>query len=212
MALKCQRVAVTPSLYDGTAANNNLLLSLTQFHSLTHLLTHTDHITSQLTMGRKKVMKWRKNHPADDSSGKREYRDDRKDIELHGGSYPLEEVKAMPEYKNMVEQTSSKKTYALNIGYCGTSYQGLQTNEGAITIEGLLERALFLSGGIKECNFGNLQKVGWTRAARTDKGVHAIGQCVSMRLTVDSEPDFIQQVNTCLPEDIRLFAMTKTTK
>jgi hypothetical protein len=33
-----------------------------------------------------------------------------------------------------------------------------------------------------------------------------------MRLTVDSEPDFIQQVNTCLPEDIRLFAMTKTTK
>jgi hypothetical protein len=162
-------------------------------------------------MGRKQVKKWQKNNVPTDG-GQREYRDDRKDIEIHGGSYPLEEVKAMPEYAELVEQTASKRTFALNIGYCGTQYQGLQTNEGAITIEGLLERALFLSGGIKECNFGNLQKVGWTRAARTDKGVHAIGQCVSMRLTVDSEPNFIQQVNRFLPDDIRLFAMTKTTK
>lgn len=118
-------------------------------------------------MGRKQVMKWRKNNTPEEG-GQREHRDDRKDIEIHAGSYPIDEVKAMPEYAELVEQTASKRTYALNIGYCGSSYQGLQTNEGAITIEGLLERALFLSGGIKECNFGNLQKVGWTRAARTD--------------------------------------------
>ena len=163
-------------------------------------------------MGRKKVARWKKKNNDTNKDGKKEYRDDRKDIEIHGGSYLIEDVKAMPEYGHRVEQIASKRTFALNIGYCGSKYQGLQTNEGAVTIEGILERALFLGGGIKECNFGNLQKIGWTRAARTDKGVHAIGQCVSMRLMVDNEASFIDQVNAYLPDDIRVFTMTKTTK
>ena len=39
-----------------------------------------------------------------------------------------------------------------------------------------LEKALLLAGGISEENFGNIQKVSWSRTARTDKGVHAIAQ------------------------------------
>lgn len=35
-------------------------------------------------MGRKKVMKWRKNNAPTEEGEKREYRDDRKDIEIHG--------------------------------------------------------------------------------------------------------------------------------
>lgn len=155
-------------------------------------------------------MRWKKSHP--EEAKKKGPRDDRKDIALHGGSYPLEEVKAMPEYAERIEQDAPKRSYALNIGYCGSAYQGLQTNEGAVTIEAYLERALLLAGGIKEHNFGNLQKIGWSRAARTDKGVHAVGQCVAMRLHVVDEKKFVDSVNKFLPSDIALFSITKTTK
>ncbi len=42
------------------------------------------------------------------------------------------------------------------------------------TIEGDLERALFESELITSENFDNLKKIGWQRASRTDKGVHAV--------------------------------------
>jgi tRNA pseudouridine38-40 synthase len=61
----------------------------------------------------------------------------------------------------------TKKKMAVCFGYLGSKYQGLQVNPDADTIEKELERALFLCGGIHESNFGFLQKVQWTRAART---------------------------------------------
>ena len=75
---------------------------------------------------------------------------------------------------------------------------------------------MFLAGAIAECNFGDLHKLHWTRAARTDKGVHAIGQCCSMKLTIptdaNSKSSLIRQANSFLPEDIRIFALSKVTK
>ena len=44
-----------------------------------------------------------------------------------------------------------------------------QVNPDAETIEKELERAFFLCGAIQESNFGFLQKVQWTRSARTGK-------------------------------------------
>lgn len=38
-------------------------------------------------------------------------------------------------------------------------------------IESVLETAIFKAGGILESNYGKLQKVGWERSSRTDKGV-----------------------------------------
>lgn len=38
-------------------------------------------------------------------------------------------------------------------------------------IEGELEAAIFRAGGIRDSNFGDLYKIGWTRSSRTDKGV-----------------------------------------
>jgi len=38
-------------------------------------------------------------------------------------------------------------------------------------IESVLESAIFKAGGILESNYGKLQKVGWERSSRTDKGV-----------------------------------------
>ena len=114
----------------------------------------------------------------------------------------------------MCHDDAPKRKYALALAYCGTNYQGLQVNPGAVTVEGVLERALFLSGGIQESNYGTFQKIAWTRAARTDRGVHAVGQCCSMKLTIPEgyEKQYIEDVNTFLPPDIRAITVTKTTR
>lgn len=38
-------------------------------------------------------------------------------------------------------------------------------------VEKELETAIFKAGGIRESNFGDLQKIAWARSSRTDKGV-----------------------------------------
>lgn len=134
----------------------------------------------------------------------------------HEGSYPLEEVKASPQYEIRVVQPdySVKRKYALCLSYLGTNYQGLQINPGAKTVEAELERALFLAGGIIELNYGYMHKVQWSRAARTDRGVHALTQCCAMKLLFPEKErsTFIDQVNSFLPSDIRLQTMTKVSK
>ncbi|TYZ58996.1 hypothetical protein PybrP1_002148 [[Pythium] brassicae (nom. inval.)] len=86
-------------------------------------------------------------------------------------------------------------------------------NEGVKTIEAEVERALFEAGGISAANYGFLQKVGWSRAARTDKGVHAAGQMLTAKLQVgDDVPAFVAKVNAALPADIRVLHMVTVTK
>jgi tRNA pseudouridine38-40 synthase len=158
---------------------------------------------------------WNKKRKSEDSDWDRDNRTDFVDNDGSGGSYPMEEVKAMEEYQRRISHDNApKRKYALAFSYCGTSYQGLQINPGAITVEGFLERALFLAGGIQESNYGTLQKIAWTRAARTDRGVHAIGQCCSMKLTMPEgyEKQFISDLNTFLPPDIRAVTLTRTTR
>ncbi len=110
-------------------------------------------------------------------------------------------------------------------------------NPGAHTIEDEVEEAIFKAGGIDEANHGQLNKarivkhsytvlevihasflvlqVGWSRAARTDKGVHAAGQVVSLRLRVPrdaaSEAAMLERINASLPADIRAFSLLRTT-
>lgn len=63
----------------------------------------------------------------------------------HAGSFTLDEVKASVDYAHKVDLAGlPKKKYAVNFGYVGTAYQGLQINPGADSVEKHLERALFL--------------------------------------------------------------------
>ena len=43
------------------------------------------------------------------------------------------------------------------------------------TVEQVLELAIHKAGLISDSNFGSFHKVKWTRASRTDKGVHSLG-------------------------------------
>ena len=135
--------------------------------------------------------------------------------EHSSGSVPIEEIKKSEEYTRRIEYLGiPKKKYAVCFGYLGTNYQGLQMNPGALTVESMLEKALFLVGSIPECNYGTLSKLSWSRAARTDKGVHAITQCVGIRMCIPKTDKvaFIQTLNSFLPPDIKVFDIIRTTK
>jgi tRNA U38,U39,U40 pseudouridine synthase TruA len=45
----------------------------------------------------------------------------------------------------------------------------------AATIENVLETAIYKAGLMHEANFGAFSKIKWSRASRTDKGVHSLG-------------------------------------
>lgn len=123
--------------------------------------------------------------------------------------------------KTVAEVTKSfkrrkKRKIALFLGYVGALYHGMQKNPGVKTIEGLLEDAIFEAGGISIANQGNMSKVNWSRAARTDKGVSAVGQCVSLKMAceVDGKLDesMIDHINDKLPDDVRCYGMMRPTR
>ena len=50
----------------------------------------------------------------------------------------------------------------------------------------------------------------WTRAARTDKGVSAVGQLVALKCIVDP-PGLVDRINAALPAAFRCFGFTRVT-
>ncbi|KAF5200571.1 tRNA pseudouridine synthase [Thalictrum thalictroides] len=103
-----------------------------------------------------------------------------------------------------------RRKIAIFLAYCGVGYQGMQKNPGAKTIEGELEEALYLAGGVPEHDRGKPKRFDWARSARTDKGVSAVGQVVSGRFYIDP-PGFIDRLNSILPNQIRIFGFKRTT-
>ncbi|KAJ1968556.1 tRNA pseudouridine synthase 1 [Dispira parvispora] len=102
-----------------------------------------------------------------------------------------------------------KRKVALLMGFCGTGYQGMQVNPGSKTIEGELFQALIKAGAVSQDNADDHKKVSLVRAARTDKGVHAAGQVVSLKMIIDI-PDIVAKINQALPEQIRVWGYTRT--
>ena len=94
---------------------------------------------------------------------------------------------------------NAKRKVCLLVAYTGAPYQGLQKNPGATTVEETLEVAMHKAGAITDDNFGTLQKISWSRAGRTDKGVHAVGQIIGCKLVLHPEP-MIDRINEQLGE------------
>jgi tRNA pseudouridine38-40 synthase len=131
------------------------------------------------------------------------------------GSFSLEEVMKSEDFSRKFKTAETKKRkWALNFGYLGSQYQGLQMNPNANTVEKHLERALYLAGTISDSNFADLHKIQWTRTARTDRGVHAVMQCCAMKLLVslDERENFIKNMNSFLPSDIKIHSLSKVSK
>eukprot|EP00890_Picochlorum_soloecismus_P004565 jgi/Picsp_1/5109/NSC_02472-R1_trna pseudouridine synthase a len=107
---------------------------------------------------------------------------------------------------------SKKRKVAMYLAYVGHDYQGMQRNPGAKTIEDELFQAIHKAGGISDSNADEkgFTKVHWMRAARTDKGVSAICQVVSLMMVI---PDgIVARINAYLPSCIRAFGIHRVVK
>ncbi|PWY70463.1 tRNA pseudouridine synthase [Aspergillus heteromorphus CBS 117.55] len=102
------------------------------------------------------------------------------------------------------EQRRPKKKVAVLLGYSGTGYKGMQLSETEKTIEGELFAAFVAAGAISKANATDPKKSSLVRCARTDKGVHAAGNIVSLKLIVEDE-DIIQKINEKLSPQIRVW-------
>lgn len=78
-------------------------------------------------------------------------------------------------------------------------------NPGVPTIELALRDALVSAGGVSTDNADKLSTLKWARSARTDKGVSALGQVVSLKLM--HPPDLVERVQQNLPDQIKVFGV-----
>lgn len=109
---------------------------------------------------------------------------------------------------------NKKRKVAIFLAYVGYGYQGMQRNPGAKTIEDDLFQAMHAAGGISDANADDMgfAKIHWMRAARTDKGVSAVGQCVSLKMVMDeSQNRVVEKINDHLPAQIRVFGAHRVT-
>ncbi|GJQ87875.1 hypothetical protein Trydic_g1146 [Trypoxylus dichotomus] len=111
--------------------------------------------------------------------------------------------------KEKNEERIKRRKYALLLGYSGVDYYGMQRNPTMKTIEEELFKVLLTTDLINEEAFNQIQTIHYQRAARTDKGVSAARQVVSIKL-----PEVIQidKINSLLPEVIRVFGYKRVTK
>jgi tRNA pseudouridine38-40 synthase len=81
----------------------------------------------------------------------------------------------------------------------------------ARTIEGVLFDALVRVGAVSSDNADDPTKVNLGRAARTDAGVHAAGNLVSLKLItqIPGVPDVVAAINNLLPPEIRVWGIVR---
>ncbi|KAH4898863.1 hypothetical protein HBI56_153240 [Parastagonospora nodorum] len=117
-------------------------------------------------------------------------------------AFPAEEVEA--------EERRPKRKVAVMIGYSGTGYKGMQIDNKQKTIEGDLFTAFVAAGAISKANADDPKKSSLVRCARTDKGVHAAGNVISLKLIIEEE-DIVEKINSHLSEQIRVWGIQRTT-
>ncbi|MFC5700997.1 tRNA pseudouridine(38-40) synthase TruA [Cohnella faecalis] len=86
------------------------------------------------------------------------------------------------------------RNIAMIVSYDGTNYSGFQSQPGCLTIQGELEKALFVLTG---------QHIRVNGSGRTDAGVHAKGQVINFRTDCGIPVErFALAINARLPGDI----------
>ncbi|KJZ76362.1 hypothetical protein HIM_04091 [Hirsutella minnesotensis 3608] len=107
------------------------------------------------------------------------------------------------------EERRPKRKVAVMIGYAGTGYKGMQVNGDEPTIERDLFQAFIDAGAISKANADDPRKSSLARCARTDKGVHAAGNVISLKLIIEDEA-IVDKINASLPEQIRVWGIQRT--
>ncbi|KAL4709127.1 hypothetical protein ACJJTC_014686 [Scirpophaga incertulas] len=130
--------------------------------------------------------------------GKRQWEDSNEGKKENGES----------EEKRKPVERIKKKKMALLLGYSGIGYFGMQRNPGVRTIEEDLFKAMWEAKYINEDEFNNQKETQFQRSSRTDKGVSAARQVVSIKLPLEVN---IEEINKRLPPCIRVFGVKRVT-
>ncbi|KAF2715137.1 pseudouridine synthase [Pleomassaria siparia CBS 279.74] len=117
-------------------------------------------------------------------------------------AFPREEIEA--------ESRRPKRKVAVMLGYSGTGYKGMQIDNKQKTIEGDLFNAFVAAGAISKANADDPKKSSLVRCARTDKGVHAAGNVISLKLIIEDD-DIVDKINSHLSSQIRIWGLQRTT-
>lgn len=96
------------------------------------------------------------------------------------------------------------------LGYCGSGYYGMQHNPPYKTIEGEILTKLFEVGAISEENSSTPKKNSFMAAARTDKGVHAMLNLLSLKISL--QENTVAKLNAVLPPEIRVWGIQSVNK
>ncbi|KFY41155.1 hypothetical protein V494_03163 [Pseudogymnoascus sp. VKM F-4513 (FW-928)] len=107
------------------------------------------------------------------------------------------------------EERRPKRKVAVLIGYAGSGYKGMQINLTEKTIESDLFAAFVTAGAISKANADDPKKSSLVRCARTDKGVHAAGNVISLKLIIEEE-GIVEKINAALPPQIRVWGIQRT--
>ncbi|KAK7914909.1 hypothetical protein PG985_012612 [Apiospora marii] len=167
--------------------------------------------------GRKRTDKRGRNDDWQDSK-RRKVGEDGASLATAGeGSEPTESARDKPSYMSIpfteeeiaAEERRPKRKVAVMIGYAGTGYHGMQINHREKTIEGDLFAAFVAAKAISKVNADDPRKSQLVRCARTDKGVHAAGNVISLKLIIEDE-DIVQKINEALPPQIRVWGIQRT--
>ncbi|XP_038894775.1 putative tRNA pseudouridine synthase isoform X2 [Benincasa hispida] len=88
------------------------------------------------------------------------------------------------------------------------------------SIEQELEAAIYKAGGIRESNYGNLNKISWARSSRTDKGVHSLATTIALKMEIPESAwmgdpcgiSLANYINFYLPDNIKVFGIVPSQK
>ncbi|KAK4009375.1 tRNA pseudouridine synthase A isoform X2 [Daphnia magna] len=135
-----------------------------------------------------------------------------KDAKSNKRSFELSHEVEPAQVEETVKRARSqkKKKFALLLSYCGQGYLGMQFNHGFKTIEGELFQAFLKLGIMDDDSLNTPQSIHFQRAARTDKGVSAIRQVVSLKMRIPDE-DLCKELNSLLPHCVQVLATRKVT-
>lgn len=160
--------------------------------------TKIDPVVEEIETKQGSNKKKRRAHKDDNKDSKKKKIDTRRKTarDLQGESF-------VPLYPD--EPRIPKKKVALLVGFNGTGYMGMQINPNAETIEGTVFKALCDAGAISKNNSDDIKKSNWMRCARTDKGVHAAGNVLSLKMQIIDGCDMVERINSHLPKQIRVW-------
>ncbi|KAI3760366.1 hypothetical protein L1987_50761 [Smallanthus sonchifolius] len=133
-------------------------------------------------------------------------------------SITAHETLAPPPITHSVNDTTYKKWEAhrkrkvlMRVGYTGTDYRAIEKE---------LETAIYKAGGIRDSNFGDLQKIAWATSNQIDDEVHSLSTMISFKMEIpenawidDSNGIALADiVNTYLSKNVRAFSILPSQK